>query len=225
MRFAILAAFLTLIPLGFAHAGTISVSGEGSASAEPDMATISMGVSHQSKTAQDAMDAVARDINLVLASLKDSGVEERDVQTSQISLYPVWGNADRNGNSKVTGFSASVTLSVLLRDLEKMGAVIAEVVEVGGNRFHGVSLGFQDTSELEAAARADAVRDAVEKAEQLAAAAGVEIVGITSISEGGGGMAVPLMQRSEMAMVADTMEIATGERSVGSYVSIVFEID
>ena len=225
MRFAVLAAFLTLIPLGFAHAGTISVSGEGAASAEPDMATISMGVSQQSKTAQEAMDAVARDINSVLASLKDSGVEERDVQTSQISLYPVWGNADRNGNSKVTGFSASVTLSVLLRDLEKMGAVIAEVVEVGGNRFHGVSLGFQDTSELEAAARADAVRDAVEKAEQLAAAAGVKIVGITSISEGGGGMAVPLMQRSEMAMVADTMEIATGESSVSSYVSIVFEIE
>ena len=78
---------------------------------------------------------------------------------------------------------------------------------------------------MEAEARTAAVKDAVAKAEQLAAAAGVSITGITSISEGGGGMAVPLMQRTEIAMVADTMQIATGESSVSISVSMVFEIE
>ena len=225
MRFTPLVAFLALFPLGFAHAGTISVTGQGVVSAEPDMATISMGVSHQSKTAQDAMNAVAFDINTVLSSLRDSGVEASDVQTSQISLYPVWSNPDRNGNTEVSGFSASVTLSVLLRDLEKMGTVIAEVVRVGGNRFHGVSLGFQDTGKMEAEARAKAVRDAIVKAEQLAKAANVSIAGIMSIIDGNSSPPVPMMQRAEMAMVSDSMEIARGESSVSKSVSIVFEIE
>ncbi len=225
MRFTLLIAILALFPFSLANAGTISVTGQGAVWAEPDMATISMGVSHQSKTAQGAMDEVAQDINTMLDSLGDSGVEAKDVQTSQISLYPVWSSPDRDGNTRVTGFSASVTLTVLLRDLDAMGGVIAEVVRVGGNRFHGVSLGFQDTSQMEAEARTAAVKDAVAKAEQLAAAAGVSITGITSISEGGGGMAVPLMQRTEIAMVADTMQIATGESSVSISVSMVFEIE
>lgn len=225
MRIIAIVAFLAAFPLGFVQAGTISVTGQGAVSAEPDMATISMGVSHESRTAQEAMDAVAKDINTMLKSLGDSGVEPRDVQTSQISLYPVWGNADRDGNTKVVGFSASVTLSVVLRDLDNMGAVIAEVVRVGGNRFHGVSLGFQNTTQMEADARDAAVKDAIDKAEQLAAAAGVAIVGVESISESGGGFAVPLMQRAEMAMVADSMEIATGESSVTKSVSMVFLIE
>lgn len=225
MRFTIILTFLALFPVGFASAGTISVTGEGTVSAEPDMATISMGVSQQAKTAQAAMDAVAADINTVLQSLGESGVESKDVQTSQISLYPVWSNPDHNGNAKVSGFNASVTLSVMLRDLDKMGDVIAEVVRVGGNRFHGVSLGFQDTSHMEAEARASAVRDAMEKAEQLADAAGVEITEIVSISEGGASMAVPMLQRAEMAMMSDSMEIARGESSVSKSVTMVFEID
>lgn len=207
-----------------AQAGTLSVTGNGVATGVPDMATISMGVQEEARDAQDAMDMVAIGINAVLASLETAGIEAKDVQTSQISLYPIWNNGNGLGGRKVTGFTASVSLSVMLRDLDNMGAVLAEVVAVGGNRFQGVSLGFQDTSAMEAEARGLAVADARMKAEQLANAAGVALGDIVSISEGGS-FAAPVMQRAEMAMMADTMQIARGESSVSQSVTMVFEID
>lgn len=224
MRHYILGICVWLATAVAAYAGTISVTGNGVSTGVPDMATISMGVQEEARDAQDAMDKVAIGINAVLASLSQTGVAAEDLQTSQISLYPIWSNSNGLGGQRVTGFTASVTLNVMLRDLDKMGTVLAEVVAVGGNRFQGVSLGFQDTSAMQAEARVAAVANARMKAEQLAAAAGVALGDIVSINEGGS-FAAPMMQRAEMAMSADTMQIARGESSVSQSVTMVFEID
>jgi uncharacterized protein len=224
MRLFSIILFLSLVPYGFASAGTITVSGQGAATAEPDMATISMGVAHNGKTAQEAMDTVGQKINAMLSALKESGVGAKDVQTSQISLYPMWSEPDRNNQTHVIGFSANVTLSVILRDIDKVGVVLSEVVRVGGNNFHGVNLGIQDTSVLEAEARALAVKDALAKAGQLADAAGVQVVEIISIAEGGS-QSYPSARMAEYAMASDSMQIARGETSVNQSVTIVVEID
>ena len=224
MRLISLVLFIFLLPMGFVQAGTITVTGQGSVSAEPDMATISMGVGHNAKTAQEAMDVVGQKINAMLVSLKESGVEAKDVQTSQISLYPMWSDPERNNQTNVIGFSSNVTLSVILRDLDMVGTVLAEVVRVGGNNFHGVNLGLQDTSGLEADARALAVKDALAKAGQLADAAGVDILGIVSISEGGS-QSFPSARMAEYAMASDAMQVARGETSVNQTVTVIVEIE
>ena len=224
MRRFVIAVLMTLTPV-FAQAGKITVSGQGVVSAVPDIASISMGVAHEAKTAEDAMDAVAMGINDVIASLKAAGVLPEDMQTSQVSLNPVWTYSERTKNSRVTGFAASVNLQVTLRDLDRMGEVLTQVVSVGGNQFRGVSLGVEDTSAMEIEARALAVADAMDKARQLAAAAGLQIVDVVSISEGGV-QAYPVARlAADMAMASESMEIAAGETSVTQSVTMVFETE
>ena len=222
MRRLFFAVLLSALPLSV-QAGTITVSGQGVVSAVPNMASISMGVSHEAKEAQEAMDKVSAGINDVIASLKMTQVAAKDMQTSQISLRPVWTYSERTNTSKVTGFAASVTLSVTLRDLGAMGDVLTRVVSVGGNQFHGISLGLEDSAALEVDARALAVADAMDKANQLAEAAGLKIVDVVSISEGGS-PSYPVA-RMDMAMASESMEIEAGETSVTKSVTMVFEAE
>lgn len=211
---------------GPVSAGTLTVTGQGSASAVPDMATMSMGVSHEAANPQNAMEWVARDINAVFSRLRDAGIEERDLQTSQISLYPVWSRPDRDGNSTVSGFSASVNMRVVLRDLDRLGDILVEVLEAGGNRFNGMTLGIQDTETLEAAARVAAIADARMKAADYAEAAGVTLRGIVSISEnGGGGSPYPALRMADAAMSMESLEVARGESAISQTVTVVFEFE
>lgn len=208
------------------NAGTLTVTGQGTATAVPDMATMSMGVSHEAANPQNAMEWVARDINTVFSRLRDAGIEERDLQTSQISLHPVWSRPDRDGNSTVSGFSASVTMKVVLRDLDRLGDILVEVLEAGGNRFNGMTLGIQDTASFEAAARLAAITDARMKAAEYAEAAGVALAGIVSISEnGGGGSPYPALRMADAAMSMESLEVARGESAVSQTVTVVFEFE
>jgi len=223
MRRLIIALFLMVSPL-VAHAGTITVTGQGAVSAVPDIASLSMGVTHQAKTADEAMATVAISVNAMIASLKQAGVAAKDMQTGQMSLNPVWTYSERTKTNKVTGFSAGVTLRVTLRDLSAMGDVLTRVVRVGGNQFHGMSLGVEDSLALEVQARALAVADAIAKGKQLADAAGLRIVDVVSISEGTGGQSYPVV-RMDMAMATESMEIAAGETSVTKSVTMIFETE
>lgn len=209
-----------------AWSGTMAITGQGSASGTPDIATMSMGVSHEAAIAQNAMDWVAKDVNEMLSRLKEAGLEDKDLQTSSISLYPVWSRSDRGATRTVTGYSATVSLRVVLRDLDRLGDVLSQVVSAGGNRFNGLSLGIEDTSGLEAEARAAAIRDARMKADQYAEAAGVTITGIETISEsGGGGGPYPVVRMADAVMGAESMEVARGENNIIQSVTVVFSFE
>lgn len=207
---------------GMAQAGTLTVSGQGTASAVPDVAMISMGVRQTARQAAVAMDRVAIDSNAVLAALRAEGLEDRDIQTSRISLNPNWDyDAQR-----VTGFTASVSFHVTLRDLSRVGEVLAVATELGGNSFGGFSMGIDDPSALEAQARAAAVSDALGKARQYAEAAGVTLGDILTIHEGGGGgMYVEPMMAMAEARGAVAIEVAAGETSVSQSVTLEIAFD
>lgn len=217
-------ALLLIASPAVVQAGTITVSGQGAVSAVPDIASISMGVTHEAKDAIDAMDAVAEGINYMIGSLKMAEIMPTDMQTSQVSLNPVWTYSERTKSSKVTGFSATVTLRVTLRDLDTMGDVLTRVVSEGGNQFHGMTLGVEDSSAMEVEARQLAVADAMDTAHQLATAAGVKIIGVVSISEGGNA-SYPVARMADMAMASESMRIAAGETSVTQSVTMVFETE
>lgn len=225
MRSLLVGLLFLVVGVGAAHAGKLTVSGQGEATAVPDMATMSMGVTQSADSPKEAMSLVTREINAVFAQLKDAGLPERDLQTSQISLYPIWSNPDRNGRTEVTGFTASVNMSVVLRDIDRLGDILVAVVDAGGNRFNGLNLGIQDTSALAAEARVAAIADARVKAEQYAAAAGVQLLEIVSISETGGGGGYPVARMADMAMSMESLEIARGESSVTQSVTVVFEFE
>jgi len=118
---------------------SISVSGEATVSAAPDLAEIEAGVTTEAKTARAASEANAKAMNAVLAALKTSGIAPKDVQTSQISLQPQM--TSRNNSSappQITGYRATNRVSVTLRDIAKIGDTLDALVASGANDIGGV---------------------------------------------------------------------------------------
>ena len=200
----------------------IVVSAIGAASATPDMATVSIGVMREAETAKEAMQGVGEATAAVLEEIAEAGIEPRDVQTSSLMLNPVW-EQDGTRTPAIRGYSAATMLSIRVRDLENLGNLLDAVVDQGANRLNGLSFGIADTDAVESEARTDAVKRAREMAETLAAAAGVDLGAIQSISEGGGGGAPAPMMRGAMMEAAD-MPIASGELDIRVSVTVVFEI-
>jgi uncharacterized protein YggE len=200
----------------------LSVTGEGQVASVPDMAVISLGVTHEARSARAAMDQVNADAGALLDALAALDVAPRDVQTDQLSVSPLWSNGDinRGGVQRITGFVARTAVSVRVRDLARLGAVVDAALAAGANDFNGVRFALQDPSPFEAQARAAAVRDAMARAAQLAAAAGVTLGPVLTLSEQGG-FGPPQMMA---AARSEDMAIATGEVSVSAVVSMTFDL-
>lgn len=228
MRWIVLLLGLALAGPGLAQgvsSGQITVTGEGRVASEPDMASISLGVVSEAETASAAMEETSDRANAIITALAEQGIEERDMQTSDLSLSPIWAE-DRTQQDRITreivGFSASTDLRVRVRDLDTLGTVMDAVLQVGANNFRGLSFGLQDPEPVADEARREAVADARRKAELLAEAAGVTLGGITSIREGGSNNYEPPMM--EAAMMRDSGPVARGEVNTTAQVTIVWEL-
>lgn len=203
----------------------ITVTGESTLQVAPELATISLGVTEEAEEAAAAMSAVAERMQAVIARLKDAGIAAEDMQTRQVSMQPVWSqdrSYDSGGRREITGFEASSTLMVRVRDLSELGPVLDTVLQAGANRFQGLSFGVSDPSAVADQIRGEAVKDAIRKAQQLAEAAGMELGPVRSISEHGGSGVRPMMAM-EMAR-SDAMPIEAGELSFTHNVSVVFDM-
>ncbi len=225
----ILLVFLFLFPATLwaeAAPPTITATGEGRVAVAPDMATISVGVTTQQKTAAATLAENNKATAAVLERLKADGVAPRDLQTSGLSLSPLWdrqiSQSSQNNPPKISGYVASNTIVVRLRDLAKLGEILDSTVGQGANQFNGLSFGLQDPKPSEDAARRAAVADAMARAHLYASAAGVRLGRILSISEPSS-RAVPEMAMARMA-ASDGVPIAEGELSISAQVTIVFAI-
>lgn len=201
----------------------IAVTGEGQVEAAPDMATITLGVTQQAAEAQAAMQATNEAVSAVLERLAGLGIAPRDLQTRELSLSPVWSEPGGSGETtrQITGFLASNTVVVRVRDLQALGGVLDAVLAEGANAFNGLRFGMQDPAPLMAEARRRAVADAMAQAELLAGAAGVELGPVLSIGMQGGGAPVP---ERALRMSAASVPVAAGELSVSASVTMVFGI-
>jgi uncharacterized protein YggE len=205
---------------------TLSVTGTGRVNAVPDVADVSLGVFEQAKEAAEASQQAAASMDAVVQTLLAMGIDEKDIQTTSISL-----NARYDWNqepAQIVGWEASNMVNVTVRDVEAVGDVVDTVVEAGANQINGISFRVDDPAEAQALARTAAVKDAEAKAQQLATDAGVEIVGIVSISESGGQQPQPIyMAREEMAFAADagaSTPVLAGEVELSISVFIQYEI-
>ncbi|MCL6282218.1 SIMPL domain-containing protein [Ruegeria sp. 2012CJ41-6] len=224
-----LIAVLMAATVGMAQADErrISVTGTGTVAAAPDMATVTLGVSHQADTAQEAMDQTSQAMAAVLDRLTGLGIDKSDIQTQNLSLYPVWNTIvnreTQQQERELTGFAASNLVQVRVRDLDSLGQTLSAVVADGGNEMRGLNFSVSDPEPLLAQARAEAVKDAMDKARQLAEAAGVTLGEVVSINEHGGN-GRPMMARAEFAADAGSVPVAAGEVSYNNSVAMVFAI-
>ncbi|GJL91997.1 SIMPL domain-containing protein [Hyphococcus sp.] len=205
---------------------TISVTGEGRASAAPDMAVISIGVQSEAPTAAAALRQNSADMSATIKKLKELGVADRDIQTSGLSVNPRYNYEQNRSKPEVIGFTASNSVSVKLRNLDSAGSIIDQAVQSGANSLGGVSFDFSEPKPLYDEARKAAVADAKAKAALLTEAAGVRLGKLLYIQEGYAAAPQPKMYAARMEMAdASSVPMQAGESTVSMSVSLVYEIE
>jgi uncharacterized protein YggE len=199
----------------------ISVSGEAQVSAPPDLAQIDGGVTTEAKTAREASEANNTTMGKVLLALKGAGIDEKDFQTSRLSLQPQYA-PNRNGPNAIVGYQASNRVTIKLRDVTKVASTIDTLVGAGANSIGGISFMVSAASKLLDDAREQAIADARRKAEIYARAAGVTLGSPVSISEEGAPGPMPF--RKMAAGMAASTPVAQGEETLQVTVSVVWAI-
>ena len=201
----------------------ISVSGEATVSAPPDLAQIDAGVASDAKTAREAAEANNTAMAKVLQALKAAGVEDKDYQTSRLSLQPQYA-PNRPGQSTVVGYRASNRVTIKLRDVTKVASVIDAVVGAGANDVGNINFSVAEPSKLLDQAREKAVADARRKAEIYAKAAGVTLGAPLSISEDGTPPPVFRVKTLAAPMAAAATPVAQGEETLSVTISVTWAI-
>ena len=149
----------------------VTVTGEATVAVAPDAAVIRIGVTSQDKTAREASDANAKQMTAVLAAIKDTGVADRDMQTSRLSLQPQY-DPNKSGTARLIGFQVTNQVTVKIRDIDKLPAVLDRAIAAGANEMSGIEFVVSEQSKLLDQARDEAIADAHRKAELYAKAAG-----------------------------------------------------
>ena len=205
---------------------SISVTGTGRVKAEPDVADINLGVTKQGEDAQSAAGEAATTMDAVINALLEAGVAEADIQTTSLSLNPIY-DWDENPPD-IEGWEASNQVNVTVRDIEAVGAVVDAATAAGATNVNGISFRVEDPTAAEAEARSAAVAAAKAKADQLATDAGVTIIGVISISESGGQPPPPIyMERAAFDMAAGealATPVLPGQVELSISVFIQYEI-
>ena len=238
-------------PLEVAPGNTVlTVMAEGKTIRDPDLAVFNAGVTTQGQTAAAALAENSRAMEKVIAALRAAGVAERDIQTSNLSISPVYADPNRDAIMasrmsgqpyippppelqvpKIVGYQASNNVAVRQRDLKRFGTVIDTLAGAGANQINGPMFQLDDPDPALDAARLEAVKTARARAELYAAATGLRIVRILSINEAGGYYGPPAVQFARAITVTASAPpppppapIQPGELQMTTNVTMQFEL-
>ncbi len=160
-----------------------SVSATGRVFAKPDIANLTVGLKIEAKpTAAAAVKENTDKMNEVIKVLKDLGIEEKDIKTTNYNLNPVYDWTDRSGQ-QLKGYEVSQNVEVKIRDLNKIGDAIAKTTEKGANQVGNISFTIDDEFELKNQARQEAIKKAKEKAESIVKETGIDLGKIINVYE------------------------------------------
>lgn len=162
---------------------TVTVSASGDVSAEPDEATIATGVSSEAKTARDALSKNSEAMKKVIAELKDKGIDAKDIQTTQFNIEPVYVYPKEGQPPVLNAYRAHNMVSVKVRNLDKLGEVLDQLVTAGSNQMNGITFDVSKAETLKDEARKEAMANALRRAKLYAQAAGADVGEIVQISE------------------------------------------
>lgn len=204
---------------------SLNLSATGRVNVAPDQATLNFGVMTEAATAQEAMQANARQMTQVVAALRRAGLSERNIQTSGLNLSAQY-DYQQNESPKLRGYQAVNRVTVRINDLTKVGTTADAVVAAGVNQIDGISFGLKDPSAAENQARRLAVQALQAKAALYAEALGKPLGGIRSLTEGGGYRPEvrPMMARMASADAGST-PVEAGELTVEIEISGVYDLN
>lgn len=228
---------LRYVGAGIQPANTITVSGYGETASTPDIATFTYSVVSTKSTVAVAQDEVSTKANAITAYMKEQGVADKDIQTSNYSVYPQYDyvqdacvNGYCGGRQVLRGYEVRQTTTIKVRDIEKAGDLLAAVGSKGATEISGLNFTFDNPHQGEDEARQEAIADAKAQAEVLAKQLGVRIVRVVAFNESSGGYPYPVAYgRGGMETMAQDASnkapvISTGENKITKTVSVTYEI-
>jgi len=205
-----------------------TAEGTGKATSAPDIATVSIGVTQNSFSVADAQNKVNKITASIIDSLKKEGIEEKNIKTTNYSVYPEY---DNNLTRSISRYNVTQTLEIKVKPIEKINKVIDLATANGANITNGAQFSFSDNlkEELEKKAREEAVKMAKKKAEGLAKAAGIRLGKIVDITEQNStpGYIVPLRRGGaiEATDKQEPTDITPGENTISVSISLSYEIN
>jgi len=206
---------------------TMNVNGTGKAYLTPDIAYINIGVQTENKDASEAVTSNNTQVMKVTAALKAAGVAEKDIQTTNFSIYPQPKYDDKGQPTGEITYVVQNTVSVTVRDLAKIGDLLDAAVKAGANNIYGIQFDVLDKNAALTLAREEAVKNAQVAANDLAKASGVTLGPIQTITSYGGGSPVYLSEGKGGGMAtADVanVPVSAGQMVLTVDVNIVYEI-
>ena len=203
---------------------TISVQGEGKVFAKPDIGQISLAVATEALTVEKAQKEAAELSNRIFAVLKEKGVEEKDIKTTNYSINPQYDYPD--GKRRLLGYQVYQSFQVKIRELAKAGEILAASAQAGANQVGGLSFTTEDPQRLQAEARDRAIEDAKSKAAELSKKLGVKLGKLVSYGEFGGPSPIPYFGAAERGVGGDfpAPQIPVGENEIRVNVTITYQI-
>lgn len=206
-----------------AQAGIV-VTGEGSISVEPDMAQATLGVEVSAATANDAQQEAARQMDAVISELKKLGIGDKDIRTVQFNISPEYDHSTRSPVLK--GYRATNLVQVTLRDISRVGDILDAVTAQGATRIHGIGFSVSNPAAAGQQGREEAMKQAREKAEQLARLGGVALGRPVAIEETLSAPPTSMDARQEAVMAAPDMRtpISPGTQEIRTAVRVVYSI-
>lgn len=204
-----------------------TVSGEGKVTVVPDTGIVDLGINLTRPTVKTAQTEVNNIINKISSDTKKLGVDSKDIKTSNYSIYPEYDY--RTGTGRITGYRVQASISIRVRDLEKINQVIDSATAGGANTVSGINLTVDEEKqkELLKEARELAVKEAKTKAESLASAAGITLGRIINVQESDNNTPRPVAFLAKDASVGmgggGNTEIQTGSTDIISNVTLSYE--
>lgn len=203
----------------------LTLTGVGTLKAAPDMALINSGVITQRPTAKAALAANTKKMTAVFDTLKKSGFEKKDLQTSNFNVGPRYKYSKDGTPPRIIGYQVTNQLTIRVRELAKLGELLDLMAQVGANRMGQIRFTHSNIEELQDKARELAITDALRKAKIYTSGTGSEIVKILSISENSyHPRPRPLAMERSAKVARSDVPIASGENSISTRVHIVWEI-
>lgn len=203
-----------------------TVTGEGTVSVKPDIATVMVGVQSQGATVKAVQDNLNTAINAVSEAVKKIGIHSNDIKTSNYNVNP---NYDyNNGAQRIIGYQASSTLTIKVRNIETVNSIVDAATAAGANTIGGITFDVDDKTKAENEARTLAVADAKAKAELAAKTTGFTLGKIINYQESTGNNRIyPMYAKSDTVMEAGVgapTTLETGSTDIILTVTLSYEV-
>jgi uncharacterized protein len=204
---------------------SITVSASATVHAKPDVARIQTGVLTQDVTARAALTANTQAMTNVIDGLKSLGVEAKDIQTTNFNVNPRYVHHRDGRPPEITGYQVSNEVSVMIRDLSRLGDILDKLISLGSNQLRGLSFEVSNAETLKDAARTQAVKNARRRAELIAKAADAEVGEVLVIREGAASTDGPRPVFEATRAAAQAVPIESGQQGLSATVTVTWALD